>query len=230
MAAARWKVNYFNKRGEPVQVAITNHARDRFLQRWSHAFPDRPLDVPVDVAIATWFDKARRIHPKTRPYRNRLRRYGDDTLYFSAQPFVFVVQSAMLKTVELATWDTREKNKIEAPPGLVPRSQPDGPAVVQQDRSLAPSGAPVDRHALKLQQPTRFRIIAYSSGEDGRIKTCSLGSCDARRYDYDPERLREDEEFQALVRERFEKKRPGAALDSVWVHLGEKGRKVCVLG
>ena len=230
MARAPWKVSYTNKRGEPVQVAITAHARERFLQLWSHAFPEKPLDVPVDVAIATWFNKAWHIPHRTRTCRDRLRRHGEDALSFSAWPFMFVVQSAVLKTVELATREPRGKNRIETPPGLIPLPEPDGVEVVQQDRSLAPSGAPVARRALKLQQPTRFRIIAYSSGEDGRIKTCSLGSCDARGPGDNPERLREDEEFQALLRERFEKKRPGAALDSVWVHLGEKGRKVCVLG
>jgi len=199
-------MTYINKRGDPVRVAITNHARDRFLERWHRAFPGRPLPADLDTAIGSWFGKARRLHPKRGQYRARMRRYGEDTLYFFAPPFIFVVQSSVLRTVELGSRGTRELNR-------------DGGRAVAREPE-APT-----------RPPERFRIVGWMVRDNGaRNKSVKLGSIDAFRFAGRPERLRGDERFLQLARERFEAKCPGRELIGIWVRPTGKGPSVWIWG
>ena len=104
------RCEYINSKGKPVEVAITDHALHRFRQRWVHAFPNKGLANTQEVLVK-WFTKAKRINPTGREYRERLLRYGDDTLFFQADPFVFVIQAGVVKTVELGTRELRSLNK-----------------------------------------------------------------------------------------------------------------------
>jgi hypothetical protein len=142
---------------------------------------------------------ARRLDPTGRKYRARLQRYGEDTLYFYAAPFVFVVQSCVLRTVELGSRNTRQLNR-GAPPTAV-------------------------------QPPERFRIVGWTVRDDGaRNKSVKLGNLDGFALVGSPERLRGDERFLALARERFEAKHPGRELIAIWVRPTGEGRSVWIWG
>ena len=191
-------MTYVNKRGDTVRVTVSNHARDRFRQRWQSAFPGRSLPADTDAAIADWFCGARRLELKGK-YRERSERHGGDSLYFYFPPFVFVVQSCVLRTVELGSRNTRQLNR-RAPPTAV-------------------------------RPPERFRIVGWMVRDDGaRNKSVKLGNLDGFALVGSPERLRGDDRFLALARERFEAKHPGRELIAIWVRPTGKGRSVWIWG
>jgi len=102
--------SYRNRHGDLVEVKVSRHAVDRFLERWRRIFPGTPIDEQVSDVLSAWFNAAVRIKPESQKYRNRIRRHGRDTLYFRLAPFVFVVQDTVLITVELGTRTTRHLN------------------------------------------------------------------------------------------------------------------------
>ena len=106
------KLIYESKKGEQIEVEVTGHARRRFKKRWAQVFPDNAKLGARHVTLAEWFNRASRINAQGRKYKTRKKRHGKDTLYFSAPPFIFIVQSTQLRTVELGTKDTRHLNKF----------------------------------------------------------------------------------------------------------------------
>ena len=198
-------MEYVNEHGDPVRVTVSKHARVRFLQRMHRFFPRRPLPADPDAAIAGWFGKARRLEPKGK-YLERSERHGEDALYFCALPFVFIVRRNVLVTVELGGRGNREMNRD----GLRIEARGDDAAV---------------------RSPERFRIVGWMVRDDGeRNKAVKLGDIDAFAFAGNPERLRGDERFLELARERFEAKRPGCELIAIWVRQPGKGRSLWIWG
>lgn len=111
--ASRVMPSYQGKKGT-VQVAITNHCRFRFRERFARAFPKRPLLADIDAEIALWFNRAIRVTNLGAYEKKRMDRHGKDTLYFRTNGFTFVVQDAVIVTVELSDRDTRHMNKKAA--------------------------------------------------------------------------------------------------------------------
>ena len=198
-------LSYLNKRGETVCVDITNHARRRFQERWHHAFPSKPFPGDVDEVISQWFAKAQRMNAESRIYRVRLRRHGKDTLFFSASPFVFVVQSASLRTVELGTPETRRCNKMQVPPGTLPRQA--ATPVVSPSAALEPSRS-------------RYRFIALFLNQEGITKTLTLGRSDEDLSEEEVWKLGKDPEFQQSTVRTFREKNPDWTILAVYARHG----------
>ena len=68
------------------------------------------MDVPVDEEIEHWFRRTRRVSNLKRNEKKRLKRHGQDTLYFRTSHFTFVVQDGVLRTIELSDTQMRHCN------------------------------------------------------------------------------------------------------------------------
>jgi len=95
------KLIYKNRKGNKIEVTATNHARYRFMHRWKEAKPDLPNEGKKHSVLAKYFNDASIMKSSGTNYENRRKRYGEDTLYFKNDLFVFIVQSAQLRTVEI---------------------------------------------------------------------------------------------------------------------------------
>jgi hypothetical protein len=214
-----------------VVVAITKHARERFRERWQHAFPDQPLPADVDALLVQWFRKSHRIEPASRKYKMRLKRHGKDTLYFDAQPFVFVVQSASLRTVELATRDKRPLNKLRGP-----RPSGAGSASAVKSAEARPAGRKTVKQSPVPEPPApappkalpRFILHACADDEQRKLRFVNLGTYPSAAPDDAPQRLAGDREFLGEVQRRFCEKRPTWTLVAVYAQLGKNGDQVKV--
>jgi len=192
------KPTYINNKGNTVSVTITPHAKLRFGQRWQHVYPNIVLPKDNDEILAKWFNKAKRIEPKSDKYKERLKRHGKDSLYFSASPFCFVVQSAQIVTVELDGKDKRHLNKIK-------------PEKVKYSESPKES---------KLTSK-KFEVTACLIHE-GAQKFVGLGRYDSSQVKENAELLRADEAFLQECKTRlYIKDKPGELI-SIHVQLGNK--------
>lgn len=110
---------YINKRQKRVTVGVTYHARRRFIERYNRIFTDKPIFEleEVDKAIEKWWNMAVEKNPTTGKLKTRTKRHGKDTIYFSSNYFLFVVQDAAVITIELGSKDTRHLNNSK---GLSP--------------------------------------------------------------------------------------------------------------
>ena len=106
-------MQYINKKGKPVNVVITNHARLRFFERHNRIFVDSPIPLEkINSVIEKWWNRAiEKNVSKDEKLRRRFSRYGSDSIYFISTYFVFVVQNATIVTIELGSKDTRHLNK-----------------------------------------------------------------------------------------------------------------------
>lgn len=93
---------YINKKGKKIELTLTDHAKRRFKQRYKKLYPDKNLDSIKDK-IEKIFSKSTLItNISKRPkLATRLKRYGEDTLYFKTSQFAFVVQNSKIVTIEI---------------------------------------------------------------------------------------------------------------------------------
>ena len=108
------KAFYVNSKNERIVLTITKHAKDRFTQRWSAAFPSQEKPSDINLAIINFFNGAVRHQNFSRKEKTRLKRYGKDTLFFKIDPLTFVVKDAKIITVELNRKDLRCLNKCSS--------------------------------------------------------------------------------------------------------------------
>ena len=92
-----------------------NDGKSFFLiNRWTFPWTasSKPPDVlvPVDEEIEHWFRRTRRVSNLKRNEKKRLKRHGQDTLYFRTSHFTFVVQDGVLRTIELSDTQMRHCN------------------------------------------------------------------------------------------------------------------------
>ncbi|MBL8817657.1 MAG: hypothetical protein JNL58_16645 [Planctomyces sp.] len=242
------RLTYINRKGEPVQLEVSGHARGRFRERWQHAFPGKPVPSDFDQELKVWFSKAKRTEPTSRKYQTRLKRYGKDTLYFFAPPFMFVVQSAMLRTVELASRDTRPLNNKR------PISADD--ASCSDDSLIACELTPeqvceaIPGYCVNFEEPHRepvesahsrknpggaapnivggYKLLIGATDENRSVKFINLGTYPSDGTNGDARQLLDIPEFLPEVRERFRTKRPGWFLLTIYATLGKHGEQVRV--
>jgi len=172
------KPTYINGRGQEVELCITKHAKDRFSERWGRAF-NKSLENP-NAEIVKYFSMAKRMDENllTRKYLTRLQRYGKDTLFFKKSPFVFVVQDAMIRTVELCSENYRNLNK----------------QVIEQPRTIP----------VALDQIYKdFRIIVFAMDQDNKIRTLHLGKLDSSFVCGQVELLKGNDDFREEVLKRL---------------------------
>ncbi len=225
------QLTYVNRKGETVQIEISGHARSRFRERWQSAFPAQPLPEDFEVELQTWFAKARRIEPTSRKYQTRLRRYGKDTLYFYAHPFMFVIQSAMLRTVELASRDTRPLNNVRLNNGSHSPSNQSAGHVVTESGDFEGTADLIAESACEVSprtddSPRSYRLLGGATDEDRKPKFIGLGTYPVDGTNGDARLLPALPEFLPEVRDRFRKKRPGWILLTIYATLGKHGEQI----
>ncbi|MBN2653126.1 MAG: hypothetical protein JXR63_12165 [Spirochaetales bacterium] len=93
-----------------VELTITIHARNRFIERWRKLY-NKPLPQSIDSFIAENFSKSKKVKGFSSHENKRLKRYGKDTLFFRNNDFTFVVQDARIKTIEISRGGLRHLNK-----------------------------------------------------------------------------------------------------------------------
>lgn len=106
-----FEIYYINKKGDIVQVAATDHALDRFIERYNLLFG---VTLDADAAIEKikhLFKHADRLTKLGKHSKQRLERYGGDTMFFRKNEFTFVIQNARLVTVEISAKKHRHLNK-----------------------------------------------------------------------------------------------------------------------
>jgi len=72
---------------------------------------DAPEPEDLQSFIAERFAYASKVVNHSRVERDRLKRYGSDTLYFRHNDFTFVVQNAVIVTIEISNNGQRHLNK-----------------------------------------------------------------------------------------------------------------------
>ena len=103
-------ISYINKKGNTVSLTVSEHAKRKFLIRWRKLHPDKPIRP-----IKKLFDESSLVTNYSHKEERRLKRYGKDTLYFRCAEFTFVVQNAIVKTIEISKKDHRKLNKKPLP-------------------------------------------------------------------------------------------------------------------
>ena len=102
---------YTNKRGKEVQLSVTRHAYTRFIERYKIAFPDsKMINEEVPNIFEKIFSRCTKVTKLNRRERTRLKRHGDDTMFFRTSGLTFVIQNAQIVTVELSDKGMRGLN------------------------------------------------------------------------------------------------------------------------
>jgi hypothetical protein len=191
------KIQYMNRRGKPVELTISSHARRRFLLRWSHIFPDKPLTFDtVDAEISKWFMRSTRVEKLSGKERKRIAKHGNKTIFFRTQVFTFVVEDTKIVTVEISDSGKRHLNKHLQP------TQP------------APSTLP------------KIKFFAMARTNDGKRASVNLGRYESTELDGCVQKLRDDETFRGEMRRRFLEKKPSWKMLSVYAALGEEAARI----
>jgi hypothetical protein len=109
--------SYKNKKGKIITLGITDHAMWRFSSRWARLFPNGKKTNMLEE-FCKRFHQADKVINLTAKDKVRLKRYGNDTIFFRSGLFTFVVWNAMIVTVEICL--DRHLNKRKAAPIYVP--------------------------------------------------------------------------------------------------------------
>ena len=102
--------HYTNKKGKTVRLYITDHAMERFTERY-RLVRGAPVDSPLETLIE-YFNASVRINPTDRVTLQRLKRHGTDSMFFRHNEFTFVVHNGCIVTVEISAKGKRRLNKL----------------------------------------------------------------------------------------------------------------------
>jgi hypothetical protein len=103
---------YQSKKGRKIELEITKHARYRFRHRWSLLSGHWSYEN-IDETITAFFNESKRItNFNNRPeLKKRLKRNGNDSLYFIDRYFTYIVQNKTIVTIEISG-GSRNLNKV----------------------------------------------------------------------------------------------------------------------
>jgi hypothetical protein len=105
-------LSYENKKGKIILVTVKRHAYAQFFERYKLALPKKDLqNAQVPAELERLFSQAKKVTNLSRKEKTRLRRYGDDTMFFRTNIFTFIVQNKCIVTVELSDANMRHLNK-----------------------------------------------------------------------------------------------------------------------
>ncbi len=104
------KPYYVNSKGQIVYVSISLHAWWQFKKRYEKLM-GAPPSTDAERLIISEFNSACQVTRLSKWLRRRKERHGDDTLYFKKGAFLFVVQDAVIVTIEIAVNGMRHLNK-----------------------------------------------------------------------------------------------------------------------
>lgn len=107
---------YVNRRGHPVTLHITAHARKRFALRIGLLDPNKAPPLDLDWAIARRVCAASRVENLDQHERRRQHRYGGDTVFLRNGPLTFVVRNGAVVTIEISGGGKRHLNRFVPPP------------------------------------------------------------------------------------------------------------------
>jgi hypothetical protein len=91
---------YVNSKGNRVDLGITNHALERFEERWALLNPGVKIGN-VEKRFRDSFMSSERVTQYTKKDKDRMKRYKGGTLYFKNNSLIFVVQDCKIITVEI---------------------------------------------------------------------------------------------------------------------------------
>ena len=104
-------LTYTNKRGKKVELEITRHAYSKFIERYLIAYPkSKLLTEEVGDRFNHIFKNTSKVKNLSRQEKTRLKRHGDDTMFFRTNKFTFIVKNAKVITVELSDVNMRHLN------------------------------------------------------------------------------------------------------------------------
>lgn len=104
-------LTYTNKKNKIVKLSVSRHAYNQFIVRYKKAYPDSILlDKNVADTLEKIFNKTNQVKNLNRKEKIRLKRHGEDTMFFRTNYFTFVVQNAEIVTVELSDKNMRHLN------------------------------------------------------------------------------------------------------------------------
>jgi hypothetical protein len=105
-------LSYKNKKDKVILVTAKRHAYAQFFERYRLALPKKDLqNAQVPAEFERLFSISKKVTKLSRKEKTRLRRYGDDTMFFRTDFFTFVVQNKCIVTVEISDKDKRYMNK-----------------------------------------------------------------------------------------------------------------------
>jgi hypothetical protein len=108
--------SYFSKKGKRIVLNISDHAIRRFQERWNLMHPDNQIisnALAVMCKISEIFNGPNtfKVEVLSKRDKERLEKYGSDTMFFKNNDFTFIVQNSTIVTVEISTKAYRKKNK-----------------------------------------------------------------------------------------------------------------------
>lgn len=97
---------YYNRDNKKVEIEISEHAQNRFKERFVKLFCEelkvfkKRVDLELNALIWT-FNHASRSKKLNSTLKDRIKRHGQNTMFFIYGPFRLVVQNKILVTVEI---------------------------------------------------------------------------------------------------------------------------------
>ena len=104
-------INYINSKGKAVGVTITRHAVFAMQERYKRYYGIEISAKQAEEQITKRFPGCNRLKNLTAYEKKRDKKYNGDTLYFRELEFTFIVQDALLKSVEISAKGKRGLNK-----------------------------------------------------------------------------------------------------------------------
>jgi len=105
-------LSYVNKKGKIIPITVKRHAYAQFFERYKLVLPKKDLqNAQVPAEFERLFSISKKVINLNRKEKTRLKRYGDDTMFFRTNFFTFVVQNRCVVTVEISNQDKRYLNK-----------------------------------------------------------------------------------------------------------------------
>ncbi len=104
--------NVYQQKRKKVNLQATRHAYTKFVERFSIAFPNEKLSVEnISDRFEKIFSSTSKVKNLSRQEKTRLKRHGEDTIFFRTMGLTFIVQNAKIVTVELSNKNTRHLNR-----------------------------------------------------------------------------------------------------------------------
>ncbi|WP_224984486.1 hypothetical protein [Geomonas agri] len=106
------KPYYIDSSKNRVELEISYHARQRFVERWNILNPYNTIDGKyVDDHISTLFIDAQLVSNLSIDELKRINKHNSNTLYFRRSDFTFVVCDKCIVTIEISDNGLRSLNK-----------------------------------------------------------------------------------------------------------------------
>jgi len=106
-------LTYINKKNKEVELTVTRHAYVQFVHRYPLIFKKKIENQNVIEEFEKIFMTASRVKNLKRKEQDRLKKYGQDSMYFRTHGFTFIVQNALIITVEISDKGKRYLNKCK---------------------------------------------------------------------------------------------------------------------